>query len=389
MRVNGSSREFELVMAPRGDGFRHETSAGSWLEPMEGAALLNAVAESFSTHMAMPAGAADALALWIAHAHCVPAFLHSPRLCFSSPEQGCGKTVGLDITTCLAPRAIYTESPTEAALCRAIHRFRPTMILDEYDNWLKSDRKLLSLLNVGHKHGAMRMRSNGGAAEIQFYNVFGAVALGGIGSLPGTLADRSIMVHLLRAKPGEIKRPFDLRHADKELALRQKLARWINDVHEQIRCCRPKMPDGASNRCADNWRPLVAIAEVAGGDWHRRATKAFDALTASSVGCHRSPASELLLDIRRIFQARQAYKLASADLASELSAMEGRPWAELGQKHQSISAHQVAFLLRSYGIIPRTVRLGTGTVKGYHLSDFTEAFQRFCPGPPPSERNIA
>jgi hypothetical protein len=251
------------------------------------------------------------------------------------------------------------------------------MILNEYDNWLKSDRKLLSLLNAGHKRGAMRMRSNGGGDQIQFYSVFGAVALGGIGSLPATLADRSVVVYLLRAKPGEIKQPFDLRDAGKELALRQNLARWTNDVHERIRFCRPTMPDGASNRCADNWRPLVAIAEVAGGDWRKRSIDAFDALNGSSVGCHRSPASELLSDIRRIFQTRQASKLASADLASELSAMEGRPWAGLGQKHQSISAHQVAFLLRPYGIVPRTIRLGTGTVKGYHLSDFTDVFQRF------------
>ena len=148
------------------------------------------------------------------------------------------------------------------------------------------------------------------------------------------------------------------------------------------------MPDAASNRCADNWRPLIAIAEVAGGDWRRRATDAFKALNGSSVGCHRSPASQLLSDIRRIFQARQAYKLASTDLASELSALEGRPWAGLGQKLQSISAHQVAFLLRPYGIVPRTIRLGTGTIKGYHLSDFTEAFLRFCPDPQPAERNI-
>jgi hypothetical protein len=196
MKANGSSRNFDLILAPWGEEFRHESSAGSWLEPMEGAALLNAVAESFSTQMALPT-----------------------------------------------------------------------------------------------------------------------------------------------------------------------------------------MPDGANNRCADNWRPLVAIAEVAGGDWCRRATDAFDVLNESSVGCHRSPGSELLSDIRRIFQSRQAYKMASADLASELSALEGRPWAGLGQKHQSIPAHQIAHLLRPYGIVPRTIRLGSATIKGYHLADFTKAFQRFCPGP--------
>lgn len=359
----------------------------SWPESMEGAAILNAVSLSFSTHMALPPGAADALALWIAHTHCVRAFLHSPRLCFSSPEKGCGKTVGLDMVTCLVPRPIYTESPTEAALCRAIHKFGPTIILDEYDNWLKSDRKLVSVLNAGHKCGAMRMRSSG-SGELHFYSVFGAVALGGIGPLPETLADRAIIIPLLRAKPGEIKQRFDLRSANKEFALQERLARWINDVRDQIQCCRPSMPDGANNRCADNWRPLVGIAEVAGGDWGRRATDAFHDLNGSS-GCSRSPASELLADIRRIFQTRQVYKLASSDLASELSAMEGRSWAGLGQKHQNISAHQVAFLLRPYGITPRTIRLAAGTAKGYNLLDFTDAFQRFCPGPLPSECNNA
>jgi len=40
------------------------------------------------------------------------------------------------------------------------------------------------------------------------------------------------------------------------------------------------MPPTAFNRLADNWRPLFAIAEIAGGDWPQRALAAFTALSA-------------------------------------------------------------------------------------------------------------
>lgn len=379
--MNTSRQELSLVQVPRGDVRTIPPPIDMWPESVDGSTLLNEISEVYQNHMVLPTCAGDAIVLWIAHAHCVQAFLHSPRLCFASPERGCGKSVGLDIIACLVPRPICIDNPNEAVLGRAIQRFNPTVILDGYDNWLKPDRKLLSLLNAGHKRDAMRIRSNGD--QIQLISVFGPVAIGGIGSLPDTLEDRSIVIHLTRAKLGEIKQPFDLRNAQMELVLRQKLARWTNDMYEEIQSCKPTMPEGAINRCADNWRPLLAIAEVVGGAWHRRAINAFNALNGSSVGCHRSPASELLADIRRIFQARQACKLASSDLASELSDMEGRPWAGFGRNHQqNISSHQLAFLLRPYGIGPRTIRVGSDTVKGYHLSDFRDAFQRFCPEPP-------
>jgi hypothetical protein len=54
------------------------------------------------------------------------------------------------------------------------------------------------------------------------------------------------------------------------------------------------MPPGAYNRVADNWRPLFAIAHVAGGDWPRRALEAFNHLTnrrAETDACHSLSAS--------------------------------------------------------------------------------------------------
>src|SRR5260370_28672700 len=51
-----------------------------WLEPVDGAIVLNEVPESFERYIALPGGAADALALWCAHAHGFKAFTCSPRL---------------------------------------------------------------------------------------------------------------------------------------------------------------------------------------------------------------------------------------------------------------------------------------------------------------------
>ena len=35
------------------------------------------------------------------------------------------------------------------------------------------------------------------------------------------------------------------------------------------------MPPGAYNRVADNWRPIFAIAQIAGGDWPQLALEAY------------------------------------------------------------------------------------------------------------------
>ena len=55
------------------------------------------------------------------------------------------------------------------------------------------------------------------------------------------------------------------------------------------------------NRLADNWRPLFALAEAAGGDWPKRARRAFDLL--GKPGDEVVSRSVLLLgDFRDLFR---------------------------------------------------------------------------------------
>src|SRR5262249_7014516 len=162
-------------------------------------------------YLVLPEAAAEALALWCAHAHAFEAFVHTPRLNFYAPEKGCGKTTGLDVVATLTPRSLRTENITAPILFRLVEAQRPTLLLDEADKILHQADELCGLLNAGHKRGAMALRCEGENNVVRGFRAFAPAAIAGIGSLPGTLTDRSIMIRLARAKPDEIKVRFDPR----------------------------------------------------------------------------------------------------------------------------------------------------------------------------------
>ncbi len=196
-----------------------------WPETVNGAQVLNEVSSRFFRHIALPPGATDALALWTAHTHCFEAFLHTPRLNLYSPEKGCGKTTALDVLASMTPRPLRTESMTSAVLFRLVEAWKPTLLLDEVDAYLNDAEELRGLLNAGHKRGAKAYRCDGDSNTVRGFAAFAPAALAGIGALPGTLHDRSIVIKLVRAKPGEITARFDSRLTEKETELCAKLAR--------------------------------------------------------------------------------------------------------------------------------------------------------------------
>ena len=143
------------------------------------------------------------------------------------------------------------------------------------DSWIKDNDELRGLLNAGHRRGGCALRCDGESNEVRAFNVYAPAVLCGIGALPGTLHDRSIVIRLERAKPGELRARFDSRHVESEAELCRKLARFIADNIVALESSDPKLPNGVFNRLADNWRPLFAIAEIAGGDWPERCAAAF------------------------------------------------------------------------------------------------------------------
>jgi putative DNA primase/helicase len=360
-----------------------------WPDAVNGAEVLKDIADTFFRYAVVPEGASDALALWCAYTHGFEAFRCSPRLYITSPEKGCGKTTVRDVIGLFVPRPLPTENVTVAVLFRLIQKHKPTLLADECDAWLRENEELRGILNAGHRRGGKVYRCEGDGNEVRGFDVYAPVVLCGLGKLPGTLFDRSIVIRLDRATKGELRALFDPDRVEKETELCRKLARFMADNAKRLEACDPKLPDGAFNRLADNWRPLFAIAEIAGGDWPQRVAVAFAKLTTSDDMDAQGMGTTLLADIRQVFADAGTDKLSSATMCDSLAQIEGREWAEWGRARKPISTHQLAKLLRPFKVFPQPMRVGDKTPRGYSLSDFSKAFACYLPEPLISDCNSA
>lgn len=360
-----------------------------WPDVVNGADVLSEIAETFARYVALPDDAGDALALWTAHAHCFESFVCSPRLNISSPEKGCGKTTLRDVLAVLVPRPLATENLTVAVLFRLIHMQHPTVLADECDAWLRDNEELRGIMNAGHRRGGVVPRCVGDNHEVRAFNVFAPVVLCGIGALPGTIHDRSIIIQLERAKSGELRERFDSRRVERETELCRKLARFCADNKARIEASEPALPSGAFNRLGDNWRPLFAVAEIAGGDWPQRAADAFTKLTGKEDSDAQGVGVVLLADVRGVFSETGGDRIWTEVLCGHLNGMQERPYADM-RSGQGINAHRLGKLLGRFKISSRKIRLpGEPKPKqGYCLEDFQEVFDRYLPPTGDSKRNI-
>jgi Protein of unknown function (DUF3631) len=131
-----------------------------------------------------------------------------------------------------------------------------------------------------------------------------------------------------------------------------------------------------NDRAADNWRPLLAIADLAGGEWPQLARQA--CLTLSGEAAEESLGVMLLADCQAAFGDDDAIR--SVDLVTRLSADPERPWAEYNRGGKPITQRQVARLLGAFCIISETVDIpGLKSAKGYRRSRFEEAWATYCP----------
>jgi hypothetical protein len=192
-----------------------------------------------------------------------------------------------------------------------------------------------------------------------------------------------------RRAPGEKVDHLRLDRLQELLPLARKMARWAKDHLEELKKADPTIPEGLHDRAADNWRPLLAIADIVGRDWPIRGRTVAQLLTVS--GETESPIGELLLkDIRVIFERLRADRLPSVDICRHLESMEERPWREW-KRGRAISPNRLGRLLSPFGIHSRTIRLPDGsTPKGYPLQEFEDAFRRYiAPNETPQRHNPA
>ena len=243
-----------------------------WPEPVNGAELLGELSAAIRRHVVMPDWAADTAALWAVHTYLVDCFGISPRLSDHVTGKGLRQD---DIVRCaLSHLCLGRCRPRTRRLPQSFASWKctgPTLLIDEADTFLSENEELRGILNSGHRQGGSVIRTVGEDFEPRSFSTYSACAIALIGKLPATFADRSVPIELRRRRPMNRSNPSALTAPNILISLPAKLARWATDRADRVRGTDPDMPDGIFNRAADNWRPLLAIADAAGGDWPARA----------------------------------------------------------------------------------------------------------------------
>ncbi len=275
-----------------------------------GAELLDQVRGAIERYVILPsAEALDAVTLWIAATHAVPAWAHAARMVIRAPEKRCGKSRLLDVTEALAHNPLITVNTSTAAVYRAIGFTPddpPTLLIDEADTIFgpkasDSNEELRGLLNAGHQRNRPTIRWDAARNRLESIATFAMAALAGIGSMPDTIEDRAVVIRMRRRAPGELVEPFRTRRDGPALAeLRRQLHAWVRANLPELSTAAPAMP--VEDRTADTWESLIAIADLAGGDWPARARTAVLALTAD-----RDAATEVPLKVRLLIDTRTAF----------------------------------------------------------------------------------
>lgn len=364
----------ELHEQKDSDDFFEQIEA--WDHPVNGHDLLNSIEQIINQHIACEAHTRIATALWIVYTWAIDNMHIAPIACITAPEKRCGKTQLLTLIGDLCYKPLPTSNITAAALYRAIEEWGPTLLIDEADTFLKDNDDLKGVINAGHsRKNAYVVRCDGDDNKPTRFNVWCAKAISGIGHLPETIKDRSIILELRRKLPHEKKQR--LRHADQKqwLNIKRQCLRWVQDHTQQIKTIRPKLPDQLNDRAQDNWESLFIIAQLASDDWLNKAIHA--AMTINGVELDTLSISEqLLTDIRAIFNELGEQKIFSSGLVEALNADAENVWTTWN-RGQPMTQSQLASRLKQFGVKSKDVRIGTVVKKGYDFSQFKDAFDRY------------
>lgn len=353
-----------------------------WSEPVVTAALLRDLIDKIDQHFATRPYEVLTIALWVMMAWVHEIATYSTILAATSPEPDSGKTTMLGTTSFLVPRPFSVVEATGPNIYRFVDAHKPTFILDEADTIFKRKPDINSIFNASWTKGTKipRQVKIGGVYVTVWFDPFCPKAIGVLGSnVPRALASRCITIKTL-PKRREDKQSFD--HVDDEVfaTLRRQLARWSGDNASALKNARPLYPANFNNRLQVNWRLLLAVAELAGGQWPKKAREAAEHISRTA----RKPSLglQLLAAMQKMFVGRA--EITSEEIVTQLRSDLDSIWVDYRGKGQ-ITQRQVADLLEQYDITPHPLhptKRKNFARRGYKLAQFVDVFARYVPSDP-------
>jgi hypothetical protein len=329
----------------------------------------------------------NVLAAWILHTWAIEVAEFTPYLHITAPEKGCGKTRLLEALEAVVYIACKTGGMSAAALLRTVDAEHPTILMDEVDAAFGGDKEfseaLRGILNEGFRRGGNYRKCIGKGHELRAFQVFGAKALAGIGKIPDTVSSRSIVIEMRRRTPAEIVKRFRFREVQEAAKpLLAALVTWAESgAISNLGSARPTFPDELTDRQQDISEPLLAIADLAAGEWPSKLRRSLLDLFGSASSEDSSLGVTLLRDIRRVFSTRSGQefeRIHSGDLACALCDIEGSPWLEW-DRGRGLTANSLAKRLKPFHIAPQSMRIGNENKKGYLHDSFVDLWERYLP----------
>ena len=363
---------------------------GTTDEAPDGAEILDGIHAFIGRFMVMPSDAAlDAVALWAMHCHCtdkerVLVFDSTPRLAILSDEPGSAKTLLMTLLELLTPRALIISQPTAPALVNLIRDEHATILLDELDLFFgpgNGRRDARALINTGYKRSGKTARANGVIHTFAPFCIGGLAAVFCANENLRPTRERCIMIRLRKIE-GEREEFRSRLHDAIGHDLREAASAWATAYGMELATAWPDLPDGVDGRTKEIWEPLFAVAEIAGGDWPKRADAACRALAlgdGSDARPELTPLARLLRCLRAAFDGEA--EVGSAELVRRLYALDKRflvLWPNEG-----LAPRELAALLRPLGVAPRKFRPeGGAPVQGYRLADLEQYLASDVPAVP-------
>ena len=216
--------------------------------------------------------------------------------------------------------------------------------------------------------------------EVRMFSTFAPKVLSGLRLAPidDAFTSRCIAVPMTRACP-ELRDDRDPAGED----VRRQCARWRDDHLSKLREADPEMR-GRIGRIAQVWRPLLAIADAAGGGWPEKGRAAAVALAAvaGTFADGETLGTMLFADVRAVFEAKgNPERIQSGILDEALRVLPERPWESMPKTNKPLTAQARGRMLASYGVSAETLRFDAGQpiAKGYKRAAFAEAWNAYLP----------
>jgi hypothetical protein len=257
-----------------------------------------------------------------------------------------------------------------------------TLLYDELDVALSKSEEgtadLRAALNTGYRRNGVFTRCINNGAGIADFPSYAPLAFAALKpeNLPDALATRTIFIGMKPRAADEPKEDFELdKHPKLAAPVRDDLVNWCHSHKDRMKGIPDAMP--VRDRSADIWKPLILVADAAGGTWPERARAAAVFLAGTAKAKTKSGNDrELLLHIREAFFENDS-SLHSDELVKRLRNRDESPWDD---KYKPLTTNALAARLKPYDIPPsgaeRQMKLNGVNRNGYHREWFVDAWKR-------------